>query len=172
MNFLKKIKNQPFKMDDGIASVIDPTRSMGGLFKPLTIQEFNKQQADIRREQQAINSEMLESSFEVTFPNFDSNESPTNTDVVNPTENSPSTTPSPKLKAYNKIKDARLKSRATNRLRRNDKKEDGSTKEEYSSRKDTRKKKKDEIKKAKIERDKALKENIEKKQLTNNNKKK
>ena len=166
MNFLKKIKNQPFKMDDGIASVIDPTRSMGGLFKPLTIQEVNKQQADIRKEQQAINSEMLEPSFEVTFPNFDANESPTNSDVVNPAENSPSTTPSPKLKAYNEIKDARLKSRATNRLRRND------TEGTYTSRKDTRKQKKKEIKAAKVKRDKALKENIEKKQLTNNNKKK
>lgn len=169
MNFLKKIKNQPFKMDDSIASVIDPSRSMGGLFKPLTIQEFNKQQADIRREQQATDSQMLEPSFEITFPNFDANESPTNSDVVNPTENSPSTTPSPKLKAYNEIKDARLKSRATNRLRRNDKKAPKGT---YASRKDTRKQKKKEINDAKVRRDKALKENIEKKQQEITNKKK
>jgi len=171
MNFLKKIKNQPFKMDDGIASVIDPTRSMGGLFKPLTIQEFNKQQADIRREQELEeNPNILKDAFEkINAYRNDNNEAPTNSDVVNPTENSPSTTPSPKLKAYNEIKDARLKSRATNRLRRNDKKAPKGT---YASRKDTRKQKKKEINDAKVRRDKALKENIEKKQQEITNKKK
>jgi len=164
MEFLKKIKNHPFKMDNSISSAIDPSRSMGGLFKPLTIQEFNKQQADIRKEQQAINSQMLEPSFEVTFPNFDANESPTNSDVVNPAETSPSAQTKARVTAYNEIKDARLKSRATNRLRRNDK--DNT----YISRKETRKKKKDEIKKAKIKRDLALKENIEKKQQNTNKK--
>ena len=165
MEFLKKIKNQPFKMDNSISSAIDPSRSMGGLFKPLTIQDFNKQQADIRKEQQAMNSEMLEPSFEITFPNFDANESPTNSDVVNPAETSPSAQTKAKVTAYNEIKDARLKSRATNRLRRND------PEGEYASRKDTRKKRKKEIKAAKVKRDKALKENIEKKQQNNNEKK-
>ncbi len=160
MKFLKKIKNHPFKMDNSISSVIDPSRSMGGLFKPLTIQDFNKQQADIRKEQQAMNSEMLEPSFEITFPNFDANESPTNSDVVNPAETSPSAQTKAKVTAYNEIKDARLKSRATNRLRRNDKNKDGSTKEEYASRKQTRKNRKSEIKKAKVKRDKALIKNI------------
>jgi len=164
MEFLKKIKNHPFKMDNSISSAIDPSRSMGGLFKPLTIQEFNKQQADMRKEQQAMNSEMLEPSFEITFPNFDANESPTNSDVVNPAETSPSAQTKARVTAYNEIKDARLKSRATNRLRRNDK--DNT----YISRKETRKKKKDEIKKAKIKRDLALKENIEKKQQNTNKK--
>ena len=148
-NFTKK----PFKMTAGskmLKSADD--------FQPLTIQDQLAQGFSAGPVMGASNilgglNKLFNIGTDGVFTNTDlppKKEEKADGDVVIPTQDKI------RSEAADTIRDARVKFRATNRLRRNDK----SATAAYNSRKAARKIKKDEINAAKVKRDKELLKNI------------
>ena len=146
-NYYKNFTNKPFRMSSTIKSAIDPTRSIsGGLFSPSTIQDIILQNSPTTKENSVVDpTNKIVSSLSNMFGiNTDGSLTKYSTGDNNKADNNndngggddvvvtPKTSTDIRIDARSEIKDARLKSRATNRLRKND------PDNKYTTRKQTR----------------------------------